>query len=126
MAVQLSCLVSALLSVSVHSIRRIDRHPAHVQPGRPRGLLSNPIRDIFRFVSRRRSQNGNKRFSITIFFICTQLFDLRFYQPKQKGLVSPGPKEKRGLIPITLPNFIYLDAEQMPGYEKFEKHEIVR
>jgi len=25
-----------------------------------------------------------------------------------------------------VPNFIYLDAEQMPGYEKFEDHEIVR
>jgi len=28
--------------------------------------------------------------------------------------------------PRVVPNFIYLNAEQMPGYEKFEDHEIVR
>ena len=49
----------------------------------------------------------------------------RFIQPNQK-VSAKLPKEKRGLIPITLPNFVYLNAEQMPGYEKFGKHEIVR
>ena len=43
---------------------------------------------------------------------------------------SASSKLKLHLIPITkrgvLPNFVYLEADQMPGYEKFEKHEIVR
>ena len=43
---------------------------------------------------------------------------------------SASSKLRLHLTPITkrgvLPNFIFLDAEQMPGYEKFEKHEIVR
>ena len=43
---------------------------------------------------------------------------------------SASSKLRQQLTPITkrgvLPNFIFLDAEQMPGYEKFGKHEIVR
>ena len=47
-----------------------------------------------------------------------------------KSVKKAASKPKLRLTPITqrglLPNFVYLDAEQMPGYERFEKHEIVR
>merc|ERR1712032_1567422 len=47
-----------------------------------------------------------------------------------RQLPSPLLELSQQLTPITkrgvLPNFIFLDAEQMPGYEKFGKHEIVR
>merc|ERR1711874_803346 len=36
------------------------------------------------------------------------------------------PVSTKAQKPRVVPNFIYLDAEQMPGYEKFEDHEIVR
>merc|ERR1712088_492997 len=107
------CLVPVLLCLAVHGVhgvRRIDRYPLGPSPNtRPRGLLTNPIRDLFRLVAGRKSQNLNKR----------------LYQPKHK-LPVVSPQEKRGLVPLTLPNFIYLSADQMPGYEKFGKHEIVR
>ena len=97
-------MVSVLLAQQ--GIRRIDRYPSF-SPSQPhtRGLLPNPLRELFRLVAGRRSQNADKK---------------RFVQQKQHS-----PKEKKALIPITLPNFIYLEAEQMPGYEKFGKHEIV-
>ena len=103
-------MVSLLLAQQ--GIRRIDRYPSF-SPSHPRtrGLLPNPLRDLFRLVAGRRSQNADKK---------------RFVQQKQKGLPRHSAKEKKALIPITLPNFIYLEAEQMPGYEKFGKHEIVR
>ena len=65
----------------------------------------------------------------------------RFIKPSRPSGVNPvwpvktksqsaSSKLKLHLTPITqrevLPNFVYLEADQMPGYEKFEKHEIVR
>merc|ERR1712002_32688 len=36
------------------------------------------------------------------------------------------PVSSKATQPRVVPNFIYLDAEQMPVYERFEDHEIVR
>merc|ERR1719431_1727755 len=106
-----------------HSIRRVDHYPQHPHhlghrlPHRPpvpaRAVrhiphLNNPLRGIFNLVeSRRRSQRQPAR------VVKTQSHPRR-------------PVSSKATQPRVVPNFIYLDAEQMPGYEKFEDHEIVR
>ena len=57
---QVSCLVCVVLSQQ--GIRRIDRYPA-LPPNheKPRGLLPNPLRNLFRLVAGRRSQNADKK-----------------------------------------------------------------
>merc|ERR1712168_946443 len=106
-----------------HSIRRVDHYPQHPHhlghrlPHRPPGParavrhiphLNNPLRGIFNLVdSRRRSQRQPAR------LVKTQGHPRR-------------PVSSKLIQPRVVPNFIYLDAEQMPGYEKFEDHEIVR
>merc|ERR1719431_2540689 len=106
-----------------HSIRRVDHYPQHPHhlgyrlPHRPpvpaRAVrhiphLNNPLWGIFNLVeSRRRSQRQPTR------LVKTQGHPRR-------------PVSAKAQKPRVVPNFIYLDAEQMPGYEKFEDHEIVR
>eukprot|EP00090_Calanus_glacialis_P042130 TRINITY_DN7481_c0_g1_i1.p1 TRINITY_DN7481_c0_g1~~TRINITY_DN7481_c0_g1_i1.p1 ORF type:complete len:196 (+),score=42.94 TRINITY_DN7481_c0_g1_i1:39-626(+) len=109
-----------------HSIRRIDHysqkqhHPYHLgqrllhrQPVPARSVRHipslNPLRGIFNLVdqSRRRSQR-----------VPTRLI-------KSKGHPRR-PVSNKVTQPRVVPNFIYLNAEQMPGYEKFGDHEIVR
>eukprot|EP00091_Calanus_sinicus_P024179 TRINITY_DN8531_c0_g1_i1.p1 TRINITY_DN8531_c0_g1~~TRINITY_DN8531_c0_g1_i1.p1 ORF type:complete len:191 (-),score=27.29 TRINITY_DN8531_c0_g1_i1:181-753(-) len=132
---QLQILVSfCLLSLALcdyglphqHSIRRVDHyspqqhHPYHLgqrvshrQPVPARSVRHipslNPLRGIFNLVdkSRRRSQR-----------VPTRLV-------KSKGHPRR-PVSNKVTQPRVVPNFIYLDAEQMPGYEKFGDHEIVR
>merc|ERR1712168_1702436 len=108
-----------------HSIRRVDHYPHH--PHHPHHLghrlphhpavparavrhipQNNPLRGIFKLVeSRRRSQRQPTRFV------------------KSQGHPRR-PVSSKATQPRVVPNFIYLEAEQMPGYEKFEDHEIVR
>merc|ERR1712002_1249096 len=106
-----------------HSIRRVDHYPQHPHhlghrlPHRPpapaRAVrhiphLNNPLRGILNLVdTRRRSQRQPAR------LVKTQGHPRR-------------PVSSKATQPRVVPNFIYLDAEQMPGYEKFEDHEIVR
>jgi len=98
-----------------HSIRRVDHH--HVSHHQLRPLVRterriphlHPLRGLFGLVdqSRRRSQRIPSRLV------------------KNKGHARRPVHQKKSR-PGIVPNFIYLDAEQMPGYEKFEDHEIVR
>merc|ERR1719431_940495 len=106
-----------------HSIRRVDHYPQHPHhlghrlPHRPpvpaRAVrhiphINNPLRGIFNLVeSRRRSQRQPARLV------------------KSQGHPRR-PVSSKATQPRVVPNFIYLEAEQMPGYEKFEDHEIVR
>merc|ERR1711913_12462 len=93
-----------------HLGQRLARRPA-VGPARSTRHIPhlNPLRGILSLVdqSRRRSQRQPTR------LVKTQGHPRR-------------PVSAKAQKPRVVPNFIYLDAEQMPGYEKFEDHEIVR
>ena len=133
-----------------HPLRQLAR--AALQP-QPRGhrQLPNPILDLIQLIDpsggNRRVIPGPSRWAEAD-TNSIQLHNLIFRLIKTWPAKSPVAKSARPvharvpysqsassklrqhLTPITkrgvLPNFIFLDAEQMPGYEKFGKHEIVR
>jgi len=135
-----------LVSVVAGDISRIDTFPLvkrrpirridDVRDFQPqlartsRQLPFNPF-DLFNFIDggRRRSQSGTTRF-IKPRSQTSVSHKVKPVWPIRSKQQSASSKLKLHLTPITargvLPNFIYLEAEQMPGYETFKKHEIVR
>merc|ERR1711902_137466 len=122
---------SALADVSISRIDRFPLHggrhhsPAHHhhQHGRGYRQLPNPLLGLMNLIdgAKRRSQSGTTRFIKP-----ARPSGVNPVWPVKTKPQSASSKLKLHLTPITkrgvLPNFVYLEADQMPGYEKFEKH----
>merc|ERR1712025_1294626 len=124
---------SALADISISRIDRFPLHGGRHAPGHhhqhSRGYrqLPNPLLGLINLIdgAKRRSQKGTTRFIKP-----SRPSGVNPVWPVKTKSQSASSKLKLHLTPITqrgvLPNFVYLEADQMPGYEKFEKHEIVR